>query len=122
MLDGTRVALFSRVNNKVEAEETGKRKDVGMRTATALKEETLKSVGVLVFRERRITSSEHCPTCDSRRKSWVDSLGWVCTACFERYQEVAEQVVDVGSGVARMRQAYELAIHSYQQARNEALW
>ena len=70
---------------------------------------------VVVLRERRITSSEHCPTCDSRRKTWVSLLGWVCTVCFERCKAEAEQLVEVGSGVSRMRQAYELAIHSYKE-------
>jgi ribosomal protein L37AE/L43A len=70
---------------------------------------------VVVLRERRITSSEHCPTCDSRRKTWVSALGWVCTLCFERCKAEAEQLVEVGHGAARMRQAYELAIHAYRE-------
>jgi len=70
---------------------------------------------VVVMRERRITSSEHCPTCDSRRKTWVQNLGWVCTVCFERCKARAEQLVDVGAGVSRLRQAYEHAIHSYKE-------
>jgi len=92
-----------------------------MRTTAALKEETPRSAGVLVFCERRITSSNHCPTCNSRRKTWVSNLGWVCTACFERYKQAAEQLIEVGQGVARLRHAYELAIHAYQRACDEAL-
>ncbi|HXG21879.1 MAG TPA: hypothetical protein VNN62_22725 [Methylomirabilota bacterium] len=92
-----------------------------MRTARALKKEAPTSAGVLVFCERRITSSDHCLTCHSRRKTWVSNLGWVCTACFEHYKQAAEQVVEVGQGVARLRHAYELAIHAYQRARDEAL-
>lgn len=70
---------------------------------------------VVVLREWRITSSEHCPACDSRRKTWVSDLGWVCTVCFERCKAQAEQVVEVGSGVAHFRQVYERAIHSYKE-------
>ena len=70
---------------------------------------------VVIMRERRITSAEHCSTCDSRRKTWAPDLGWVCTVCFERCKARAEQVVEVGSGVSRLRQAYENAIHSYKE-------
>ena len=70
---------------------------------------------VVVLRERRITSSEHCPTCDSRRKTWVRALGWICTICFEHCKAQAERLIEVGSGVSRLRQAYERAIHSYKE-------
>ena len=80
-----------------------------------LREEKYGVERVVVLWERRITSSEHCSTCDSRRKTWVISLGWACTICFERCKAEAEQFVEVGSGVARMRQAYERAIHSYKE-------
>jgi hypothetical protein len=92
-----------------------------MRKAVALKEVLLQSGGILVFRERRITGAAACPTCHSRRQSWVSRLGWVCTACFERYKAGAERLVEVGQGVTRLRQAYELAIAAYQQARAAAL-
>src|SRR5262245_56985478 len=92
-----------------------------MRKAIALTETPLQSGGVLVFRERRSTAAARCPTCNSRRQSWVSSLGWVCTACFERYKEGAEHLVKVGEGVTRMRQAYELAIEAYQRARDDEL-
>jgi hypothetical protein len=45
----------------------------------------------------------------------VSNLGWVCTICFERCKAAAEQLIEVGNGVSRMRQAYELAIHSYKE-------
>lgn len=81
-------------------------------------EEKYNPARVVILRERRITSSEHCLTCDSRRKTWVSILGWVCTVCFERCKAEAEQLVEVGSGVSRMRQAYTRAIHSYKEELN----
>jgi len=79
------------------------------------REEKYDTERVVVLRERRITSAEHCPKCDSRRKTWVSSLGWVCTICFEHCKATAEQLIEVGTGVSRLRQAYELAIHSYKE-------
>lgn len=92
-----------------------------MRKAVVVTETPVQSGGVLVFRERRITAAASCPTCNSRRQSWVSRLGWVCTACFERYKAGAEHLVEVGQGVTRLRQAYELAISAYQHARAAAL-
>lgn len=86
-----------------------------MVAVSLLQEEKYDPARVVVLRERRITSSEHCPVCDSRRKTWVSTLGWVCTICFERCKAEAEQLIEVGHGAARMRQAYELAIHSYKE-------
>jgi predicted amidophosphoribosyltransferase len=71
---------------------------------------------VLVIGERRCSSPPSCSTCGSRRKTWLRSLGWVCTGCFDQCKEAAEQCIEVGSGVARMRQAYERAILSYHAA------
>lgn len=73
----------------------------------------------IVLCERRISSHEHCPECGSRRKTRVADLGWICTSCFDQYKEAAELVVEAGSGVTRLRQAYELAICSYR-AEHEA--
>ncbi|MGE0684942.1 MAG: hypothetical protein AB7P69_29025 [Candidatus Binatia bacterium] len=86
-----------------------------MAAVSFVSEEKYNSERVVVLRERRITSSEHCPTCDSRRKTWTSILGWVCTLCFERCKAEAEQLIEVGSGASRIRQAYELAIHSYKE-------
>jgi len=71
---------------------------------------------VLVIGERRCSSPTSCSTCGSRRKTWLRSLGWVCTGCFDQCKETAEQFIEVGSGVTRMRQAYERAILSYHAA------
>jgi predicted amidophosphoribosyltransferase len=71
---------------------------------------------VLVIGESRRSSPPSCSTCGSRRKTWLRSLGWVCTACFDQCKETAEQCIEVGSGAARMRQAYERAILSYHAA------
>lgn len=40
----------------------------------------------------------------------------MCTGCFDQCKETAEQCIEVGSDVARMRQAYARAILSYQAA------
>jgi hypothetical protein len=71
---------------------------------------------VLVIGESRCSSPPPCSTCGSRRKTWLRSLGWVCTACFDQCKERAEQCLEVGSGAARMHQAYARAIVSYQAA------
>ena len=71
---------------------------------------------VLVIGESRRSFPPSCSTCGSRRKTWLRRLGWVCTGCFDQCKEAAEQCIEVGSGVARMRQAYERAILSYQAA------
>ena len=71
---------------------------------------------MLVISERRCSSQTPCSTCGSRRKTWLRRLGWVCTGCFDQCKETAEQCIEVGSGVARMRQAYARAILSYQAA------
>jgi len=71
---------------------------------------------VLAIGERRRSSSTHCSICGSRRKTWLRSLGWVCTVCFDQCKETAEKFIEVGSGVTRMRQAYERAILSYHAA------
>lgn len=73
----------------------------------------------VVLCERRMSSHEHCPACGSRRKTRVADLGWICTSCFDQCKEAAELVVEAGSGVTRLRQAYELAICSYR-AEHEA--
>src|SRR5258706_6854558 len=71
---------------------------------------------VLVIGERRRSFPTHCSTCGSRRKTWLRSLGWVCTVCFEQCKERAEQCLEVGNGVARLHHAYEQAILSYHVA------
>lgn len=71
---------------------------------------------VLVIGENRRSSPPSCSTCGSRRKTWLRSFGWVCIAYFDQCKETAEQGLEVGSGVARLRQAYERAILSYHAA------
>jgi hypothetical protein len=78
--------------------------------------EKLQPDHVLVIGERRRSFPTPCSTCGARRKTWLKSLGWVCTACFDQCKERAEQCLEVGSGVARLRQAYERAILSYHAA------
>lgn len=70
----------------------------------------------VVLCERCTSFPEHCPACGSRRKTRVADLGWIRTSCFDQCKEDAELVVEAGSGVARLRQAYELAICSYRAA------
>ena len=70
---------------------------------------------VPVIGERRISTSDQCPHCGSRRKTLVVGLGWICTTCFDHCKEEAEKLVEVGSGVSHMRQAYQLAICSYRE-------
>jgi hypothetical protein len=87
-----------------------------MEAAGILPVEKLKTKRIAVLWERRISSHEPCSTCGSRRKTWVDTLGWVCTSCFDRCKENAELLVEAGSGASRLRQAYELAVYSYRAA------
>ena len=81
--------------------------------------EKLQPDHVLVIGERRRSFPTPCFTCGSRRKTWLRSLGWVCTACFDQCKETAEQGLEVGSGVARLCQAYERAILSYRGPKSE---
>jgi hypothetical protein len=76
---------------------------------------------VLVIGERRRSFPTPCSTCGSRRKTWLRKLGWVCTACFDQCKERAEQFIDAGSGVARLRQAYNQAILSYHAAQQASV-
>ena len=78
--------------------------------------ETTAPERVLVIGESRRSFPPACSTCGSRRKTWLRSLGWVCTGCFDQCKATAEECIEVDSGVARMRQAYERAILSYQAA------
>ena len=81
----------------------------------AQKSEEKKHERVPVIGEWRISTSDQCPHCGSRRKTLVASLGWICTTCFDHCKEEAEKLVEVGSGVSHMRQAYQLAICSYRE-------
>jgi ribosomal protein L37AE/L43A len=78
--------------------------------------ETTAPARVLVFGESRRSFPTSCATCGSRRKTRLRSLGWVCTGCFDQCKATAEECIEVGSGVARLRQAYARAILSYQAA------
>jgi hypothetical protein len=71
---------------------------------------------VLVIGESRRSSPSPCSTCGARRKTWLRSVGWVCTACFDQCKETADRFIEVGSGAARMRHAYARAIVAYQAA------
>jgi ribosomal protein L37AE/L43A len=87
-----------------------------MEIANAVKLEKPRTEKAVVLWERRTSSHEHCSECGSRRRTWVDSLGWICTSCFDQCKEDAELLVEAGNGVTRLRQAYELAICSYRAA------
>jgi len=56
---------------------------------------------VLVIGESRRSFPTSCSTCGSRRKTWLRSLGWVCTGCFDQCKETAEECIEVGSGDAK---------------------
>jgi hypothetical protein len=90
-----------------------------MATSNTCRKEKTDPERVLVLRERRTSSHTPCAACGSRRKTWQSSLGWVCTVCFDQCKETAEQLIEVGSGVSRMRHAYELAVLSYHAAHEE---
>ena len=79
------------------------------------KQDSKKHERVPVIGEWRISTSDQCPHCGSRRKTLVVSLGWICTTCFDHCKEEAEKLVEVGSGVSHLRQAYQLAINSYRE-------
>ena len=87
-----------------------------MATSDTFRKEKTDPERILVLQERRTSSHTPCATCRSRRKTWQRSLGWVCTVCFDQCKETAEQLIEVGSGVSRMRHAYELAVLSYHAA------
>ena len=70
---------------------------------------------VLVIGESRRSSPPPCSTCGAG-ETWLRRVGWVCTACFDQRKETADRVIEVGSGAARMRQAYARAIVAYQAA------
>src|SRR5215470_17505446 len=87
-----------------------------MTASDTRKKERTDPARIVVLRERRTSSRTPCAACGSRRKTWQSSLGWVCTSCFDKCKETAEQLIEVGSGVSRMRHAYELAVLSYHAA------
>jgi hypothetical protein len=86
-----------------------------MEAVSVQKQDNKKHERIPVIGEWRISTSDQCPHCGSRRKTLVNGLGWICTTCFDQCKEEAEKVVEVGSGVSQMRQAYQLAISSYRE-------
>jgi hypothetical protein len=95
-----------------------KRRKGGRRVDTTAMENTQekKPTRIPVISEFRIATAEPCLHCGSRRKTLVASLGWICTGCFDHCKEEAEKLLEVGSGVVHIRQAYELAICSYRES------
>jgi hypothetical protein len=85
-------------------------------TTSMEKTQEKKPTRIPVVSEFRIATAEPCLQCGLRRKTLVASLGWICTSCFDHCKEEAEKLLEVGSGVAHIRQAYELAISSYREA------
>ena len=70
---------------------------------------------VSVVGELRISTSDQCSRCGSRRKTLVISLGWICTACFDQCKEEAEKLVVARNARYRIPEAYERAIYSYSK-------
>ena len=70
---------------------------------------------VPVVGELRISTSDQCSRCGSRRKTLVMSLGWICTACFDQCKEEAEKLVVARNARYRIPEAYERAINSYSK-------
>ena len=86
-----------------------------MRLTSAVKKVEQHLTRVLVVGELRISTSDQCSCCGWRRKTLVASLGWICTACFDRCKEEAEKLVVERNAVHRIPEAYERAIRSYSE-------
>ncbi len=70
---------------------------------------------VPVIGELRIFTPDQCPRCQSRRKTLVMSLGWICTRCFDQCKEEAERLVVERNAVRRIPEAYKRAIRVYSE-------
>ena len=86
-----------------------------MRVTSAVKKVKQHLTRVPVIGELRISTSNQCSHCGSRRKTWVASLGWLCTVCFDRCKEEAEKLVVERNAVHRIPEAYKRAIRSYSE-------
>jgi ribosomal protein L37AE/L43A len=86
-----------------------------MRLTSAVKKVEQHLLRVPVVGELRISTSDQCSRCRSRRKTLVASLGWICTTCFDRCKEKAEKLVVERNAVHRIPEAYERAILSYSK-------
>jgi hypothetical protein len=86
-----------------------------MRVISAVKKGERHLTRVPVVGELRIATSNPCSRCGSRRKTLVASLGWICTACFDRCKEEAEKLVVERNAVYRIPEAYKRAIRSYSE-------
>ncbi len=86
-----------------------------MRLTSAVKTVDQHRTRIPVVGELRISTSDHCSRCRSRRKTLVASLGWICTACFDRCKEEAEKLSVERSAVHRIPEAYEQAIRFYSE-------
>ena len=84
-----------------------------MRVTSAVKKIEQPLTRVPVVGEVRISTSHQCSRCGSRRKTLVASLGWICTACFDRCKEEAEKLVVERNALYRIPEAYNRAIRSY---------
>ena len=86
-----------------------------MRVTSAVKKVEQHLTRVPVIGELRISTSNPCSRCGSRRKTLVVSLGWICTACFDRHKEEAEKLIVERNAMYRIPEAYKRAIRSYSE-------
>jgi hypothetical protein len=86
-----------------------------MRLNRAAKKVEQHSTCIPVVCELRISTSDQCSRCRSRRKTFVASLGWICTTCFDQCKEEAEKLIVERNAVQRIPKAYEHAIHSFSK-------
>jgi hypothetical protein len=88
---------------------------LAMRVHSVAKKIEQHSTRIPVVCELRISTTEQCARCRSRRKTLVASLGWICTSCFDRCKEEAEKLSVERNAVQRIPEAYARAIRSYSE-------
>jgi hypothetical protein len=86
-----------------------------MRVMSSVKKVKQPLTRVPVVGELRRATCDPCSRCGSRRQTLVASLGWICTACFDRCKEEAEKLIVERNAVYRIPAAYERAIRSYSE-------
>jgi hypothetical protein len=96
-----------------EEERKERRRVMGVTSVVKKVEQYLTCVPVVG--ELRISTSQQCSRCGSRRKTLVASLGWICTICFDRCKEEAEKLVVERNALYRIPEAYKRAIRSYSE-------
>jgi hypothetical protein len=86
-----------------------------MRLTSAVKTVEQHATRIPVVCELRMSTTEQCSRCRSRRKTLVARLGWICTPCFDRCKEEAEKLIVERNAVQRIPEAYARAIHFYSE-------